>query len=123
MAAPATGRSAPSLPSGGGGGPPGAPGGAGDEPAGSPDPSAPAAGRSAGDGFGASACAACFTQDGGDTRVAFIVTTGFMTALPLLILGSVGWALRRRFLRLRAEAERSAPGAVVTGGSADRPAA
>lgn len=44
----------------------------------------------------ADACAVCF---GGrdQARIAFIVTTGFMTALPLLVVGSLVFWLRSRF--------------------------
>ncbi len=57
----------------------------------------------------AQACATCFTQYGGDTRIAFIATTAFMTGLPFLLLGSVGWWLRRRYHRLQSEARSDVP--------------
>ena len=46
------------------------------------------------------ACAVCFGGQEGDTRTAFIVTTAFLTFLPLLIIGGVVWWLRRRFRQL-----------------------
>ncbi len=43
----------------------------------------------------AHACSVCFSgQD--QARVAFIVTTGFMTALPLLLIGGLVFWLRSR---------------------------
>ena len=51
----------------------------------------------------AQACANCIAQS--DNRVEFIVTTAFMTALPLLLFGTGLWALRRRLLRMEAEDE------------------
>ena len=47
----------------------------------------------------AQACAVCSTGREDETRVAFIVTTAFMTALPLLVLGGGFWLLRRHFQR------------------------
>ncbi len=54
----------------------------------------------------ADACSVCF---GGrdQARVAFIVTTGFMTALPLLLVGSFVFWLRSRSRQVeRSEAPR-----------------
>ncbi len=46
------------------------------------------------------ACAVCFGGQEGDTRLAFILTTAFLTFLPLLIIGGAVWWLRRRFRQL-----------------------
>jgi len=51
----------------------------------------------------AAACAVCFTGRADETRVAFIATTGLMTALPLLLIGSLVWWLRRRAHQIRDE--------------------
>ncbi len=69
----------------------------------------------------AQACATCFTQDGGDTRIAFIATTAFMTGLPFLLLGSIGWWLRRRYHRLQSEARSDVP--IRAEGATRRPVA
>jgi hypothetical protein len=53
----------------------------------------------------ATACSVCFTGRADETRVAFIVTTGLMTALPLLLIGSVIWWLRRRAQQIHDEQE------------------
>lgn len=42
------------------------------------------------------ACPVCFQAKDDASRVAFIVTTGFLTALPLVLLGGLlYWAFRR----------------------------
>ena len=51
------------------------------------------------------ACAVCFTGRADETRIAFIATTGLMTALPLLLIGSLVWWLRRRAQQIRDEHE------------------
>ncbi len=51
------------------------------------------------------ACAVCFTGRTEETRIAFLATTGFMTAFPILLIGSVVWWLRRRAQQLRDEHE------------------
>ena len=51
----------------------------------------------------ASACAVCFTGRADETRTAFIATTGLLTALPILLIGSLIWWLRRRAHRMRDE--------------------
>jgi hypothetical protein len=53
----------------------------------------------------AAACAVCFTGRADETRIAFIATTGLMTALPLLLIGSLVWWLRRRAQQIRDEHE------------------
>jgi hypothetical protein len=45
----------------------------------------------------AEACPVCFQAKNDASRVAFIVTTGFMTGLPLLLVGGVAWWVRRQF--------------------------
>lgn len=50
----------------------------------------------------AAACSSCFQGRSDETRVAFIATTVFLTALPLVLIGSVAWWLRRRSLRIEA---------------------
>ena len=49
------------------------------------------------------ACAVCFGGQEGDTRMAFILTTVFLTFLPLLMIGGVVWWFRRRFRQLELE--------------------
>ncbi len=46
----------------------------------------------------AEACAVCFSATD-EVRDAFIVTTALLTALPLLLIGSLILWLRHRFLR------------------------
>jgi hypothetical protein len=53
----------------------------------------------------ATACSVCFTGRADETRVAFIVTTGLLTALPVLLIGSVIWWLRRRAQQIHDEQE------------------
>jgi hypothetical protein len=44
----------------------------------------------------AHACPVCFAAKNDASRVAFIVTTGFLTALPLVVLGGlIYWVFRR----------------------------
>ena len=45
----------------------------------------------------AEACPVCFQAKNDASRVAFIAATGFMTGLPLLLVGGVVWWLRRQF--------------------------
>ena len=47
----------------------------------------------------AQACAVCSYGREDETRIAFIATTAFMTALPLLIIAGGVWWLRRYFRR------------------------
>jgi hypothetical protein len=51
------------------------------------------------------ACAVCFTGRADETRVAFLVTTGLLSALPILLIGSLVWWLRRRAHQIRGERE------------------
>lgn len=59
----------------------------------------------------AQACAVCAggTQD---NRLEFILTTAFLTFLPLAMMGGIVWYLRRRYLAL-ANQPPSAPGGNV----------
>ncbi len=54
------------------------------------------------------ACAVCFTGRSDETRIAFIATTVLMTALPLLMIGSLVWWLRRRAQQIQREQESNA---------------
>ncbi len=49
----------------------------------------------------AAACSVCFSGRSDETRVAFIATTALLTALPLLLIGSLVWWLRRRALQIQ----------------------
>ena len=53
----------------------------------------------------ASACPVCFSGTE-ETRFAFLLTTIFLTLLPLLLVGSLVWWLRRRVLEVQALEER-----------------
>lgn len=44
----------------------------------------------------ASACPVCFSAKNEDNRTAFILTTAFLTFLPLTLLGGGVWWLRQR---------------------------
>ncbi len=44
----------------------------------------------------AHACSVCGAGRDDETRAAFLITTGFLTVLPLLLVGGVVWWLRRR---------------------------
>ena len=43
------------------------------------------------------ACSVCFSATDAN-RAAFILTTGFLTFLPLRLIGGLGWWVRRRYL-------------------------
>jgi hypothetical protein len=59
----------------------------------------------------AQACAVCFTGRADEQREAFLITTGFLTFLPLILLGTgISWFIRR--VR-RLEAEHDAAAKVV----------
>jgi energy-converting hydrogenase Eha subunit A len=45
----------------------------------------------------AEACAVCAPTDEEEVRMAFIVSTAFMTFFPLIVLGSVVWWIRSRY--------------------------
>lgn len=44
----------------------------------------------------AEACSVCMSGREDENRLAFIVTTIFMSVLPLAMIGGLGWYLRRR---------------------------
>jgi len=54
----------------------------------------------------AAACAVCFTGRADETRIAFLVTTVLLSALPILLIGSLVCWLRRRAHHIRDEHER-----------------
>jgi hypothetical protein len=51
----------------------------------------------------AQACAVCFSGRSDEQREAFLITTGFLTFLPLILLGFAVWAFIRRVQRVEAE--------------------
>jgi len=51
------------------------------------------------------ACAVCFTGRADETRVAFLATTGVLTGLPILMVGTLVWWLCRRARHIREEHE------------------
>jgi hypothetical protein len=51
----------------------------------------------------AQACAVCFSGRSDEQREAFIITTGFLTFLPLILLAFAVWAFIRRVQRIEAE--------------------
>ncbi len=51
----------------------------------------------------AQACAVCFSGNGEENRAAFLFTTVFLTALPLVMIGGVVWWFRRRFVQIERE--------------------
>jgi hypothetical protein len=51
----------------------------------------------------AQACAVCFSGRSDEQREAFLITTGFLTFLPLILLGFAAWAFIRRVRRVEAE--------------------
>jgi len=53
----------------------------------------------------AAACAVCFTGRADETRVAFLATTGFLSALPILLVGTLVWWLCRRARQIRDQHE------------------
>jgi hypothetical protein len=53
----------------------------------------------------AAACAVCFTGRADETRIAFLATTGLLSALPILLIGSLVWWLRRRARQIQDEHE------------------
>jgi hypothetical protein len=62
----------------------------------------------------AAACAVCFTGRADETRIAFIATAGLLTVLPMLLIGSLVWWLRRRAQQIRDEHESAS--AAIDGG-------
>lgn len=57
----------------------------------------------------AAACSVCFTGRADETRVAFLVTAGFLTGLPILLVGTLVWWLCRRARQIRDEHESTSP--------------
>ena len=56
----------------------------------------------------AQACPVCFQSKNDDNRIAFIVTTAFLTVLPLLLIGGLVWWLHGKYKAAEAaEAEES----------------
>lgn len=55
------------------------------------------------------ACSVCSAGREDENRLAFILTTVFLTFLPLGMIGGFVFYLRRRHLQLELEAQRSAP--------------
>ena len=53
------------------------------------------------------ACAVCMSGRDDETRTAFLLTTVFLSLLPLVAAGSAAWWLRRRVRELE---RRAAPG-------------
>lgn len=53
----------------------------------------------------AQACAVCFQSQSDASRVAFIASTAAMTFLPLIVIGALGWWIRRQFVKAELEAE------------------
>ena len=68
------------------------------------------------------ACAVCFTGKDDGSRFAFILTTGLLTALPLLLIGGAFWWLRGRFAELDRDTERlrAAATPLADAGSSER---
>ncbi len=63
----------------------------------------------------ASACAVCFAGIEGDSRTAYILTTAFMTFMPLLVLVGLLWLAWRKIRQFELDQE-----ATSSKGSADR---
>lgn len=64
----------------------------------------------------AQACAVCGPGTE-ESRVAFIVTTGLLTALPLLSIGGVLWWLRGRFAEMEQRTKDAREAAIRTAGA------
>jgi quinol-cytochrome oxidoreductase complex cytochrome b subunit len=64
----------------------------------------------------AQACAVCGPGTE-ESRVAFIVTTGLLTALPLLTIGGVIWWLRGRFAEMEQRTKEAREAAIQTAGA------
>ncbi len=54
----------------------------------------------------ARACAVCTSGTEDENRLAFILTTVFLSALPLLMVGGLAWWLRRRARELERDPAR-----------------
>ncbi|MEN8184500.1 MAG: hypothetical protein ABFS46_18395 [Myxococcota bacterium] len=55
----------------------------------------------------AEACSVCSAASSDSVRDAFLVTTVFLSVLPLLLVGGFAWWLRRRTRELQAAPERA----------------
>jgi hypothetical protein len=55
------------------------------------------------------ACAVCFTGRTDETRIAFLATTVLLSVLPVLLVGSFVWWLRRRARQIRDERNEHQP--------------
>lgn len=64
----------------------------------------------------AQACAVCGPGTE-ESRVAFIVTTGILTALPLVMIGGVFWWLRGRFAEMERRTKEAREAAIRTAGA------
>ncbi len=51
------------------------------------------------------ACPMCFQGKNEESQIAFIVSTAFMTLLPLLVIGGAIWVVRKRVKKLEARDE------------------
>jgi len=62
----------------------------------------------------ARACAVCMGGQEEESQLAFILMTVFMSALPLVMIGSIAWFIRRAYrereARSQARVEGTAPG-------------
>ena len=57
----------------------------------------------------AQACSVCSAAEEDSVRAAFLVTTVFLSVLPLMLVGGFAWWLRRRVRDLDAEREEPSP--------------
>ena len=65
-------------------------------------------------GRAASACAVCTAGREDETQLAFLLTTVFLSVLPLAIVGGGLWWLRRRARALESERRGETPSVLVT---------
>jgi hypothetical protein len=61
----------------------------------------------------AEACYVCSSGRDDETRAAFLITTVFLSVLPLAMVGGGVWWLRRRFRQLEREGARTAPDSIA----------
>ena len=57
----------------------------------------------------AEACSVCGAAQDDSVREAFLVTTVFLSVLPLLLVGGFAWWLRRRIRELDAGSQHASP--------------
>ena len=67
----------------------------------------------------AQACAVCMGGREDDTRLAFLISTGFMSVLPLAVIGGLVWWLVRR-ARAREREALPAPAPALSRASSSR---